>query len=67
MKVKILTCGHTKIGEIVEAKRYKDLTKDEIDASIGSYKWGNINGYFIHYMGNEWEYMTDEEIEIVEE
>ena len=53
MKVKILTCGHNRIGEIVEAKRFKDLTKDEIDASIGSnYKW---------------EYMTDEEIEIVEE
>jgi len=67
MKVKILTCGHSKIDEIVEAKRYSELTKLEIDASIGSYRWGYIEGCFIHYMGNEWEYMTDEEVEIIEE
>ena len=68
MKVKILTCGHNKIGEIVEAKRYKDLTIEELEASLGSnYKWENIDGCFIHYMGNEWEYMINEEVEIVEE
>jgi len=68
MKVKILTCDHNKIGEIIETKRYKDLTIEELEASLGSnYKWDNIDGYFIHYMGNEWEYMTDEEVEIIEE
>jgi len=68
MRVKILTCGHTKIGEIVEAKRYKDLTIKEIESSLGScYKWENIDGCFIQYVGNEWEYMTDDEVEIIEE
>ena len=68
MKVKLLSnCFNNKVGDIVEAKRFKDLTIEEIKESLGSYEWDNVNGIFVHYMGNEWAYMIDEEVEIIEE
>jgi len=68
MKVKLLSnYFNNKVGDIVEAKRFKDLTIEEIKESLGSYEWDNVNGIFVHYMGNEWAYMIDEEVEIIEE
>jgi len=66
MKVKILS-GHNKIGEIVEAKRYCELNEEELEESLGGYGWENVNGIFIQHKSNEWIYMLNEEVEIVEE
>jgi len=69
MKVKILSnYFNEKVGEIVEAKIYNELTIEESKESIGDYNWeGNIRGVFVQYKGNEWIYLIDDEYEIVEE
>jgi len=69
MKVKILSnYFNEKVGEIVEAKRYNELTIEESKESIGDYNWeGNIRGVFVQYKENKWIYLIDDEYEIVEE
>jgi len=75
MKVKILEINNSiskiKLGDIVKAKRLYDLTKEEMQESIGQIDvddslW-EIDDIFIYEKGNYWSYVFDEEVEIVEE
>ena len=68
MKVKVLSFEHEKSGEIVEAKRYKELTNEELRESVfmNDELWDS-NDIFIYDNGINWEYMMDDEVEIVEE
>ena len=75
MKVKILknavTFGEFKVGDIVEAKRFKDFTDEEKsreDVAITS----DDNDIFakkheVNWDGCEYLIMFDEEVEIIEE
>jgi len=76
MKVKILKFNNDsisdhKIGDIVEAKRLYELTKEEMEESIGQIDVNDslweIDDIFIHEKGNYWAYVFDDEVEIVEE
>ena len=68
MKVKVLSFEHEKSGEIVEAKRYKELTNEELRESVfmNDELWDS-NDIFIYDNGINWEYMMDNEVEVVEE
>ncbi len=62
MRVKIL-----KTGEVIEAKRLHQLTEEELKASVSCFSSWEGNEIFIHNKGNEWDYMFDDEVEIIEE
>jgi len=76
MKVKILNINNDsisekEIGEIVDAKRFYELTKDEIEESVGKIDTNDtlweIDDIFIHEKDNYWVYMLDDDVEIIEE
>lgn len=69
MKVRLLVdCGICKVGDEVEAKRYKDMTEQEIaDSTLMPDNWDG-NEIFVSDDGStELSYMYDNEVEIIEE
>jgi len=66
MKVKILS-HYDRIGEIVKAKKFSELTVEEIEKSIGYPDRWQKDDIFIHVEGKEWLYMLNSEVEIVDE
>jgi len=72
MKVKVLSEEFNKYGKIIEAKRFKELTKKELAESIvdpNNCIW-EVNDIFIQDDNENiyyWDYVTKDEIEIVED
>lgn len=70
MKVKVLkNVDNFKEGEIVEAKRFNELSEEEKLATVATttddpFMWDG-DELFIHYKGDEWLYMYDDEVEIL--
>jgi hypothetical protein len=62
MKVKLL---HN--SEIVEAKRFKAFTEEEIEESTSDSGMWCGEEIFVKDRSNHWNYMFDDEIEILEE
>ena len=65
MKVKIISTG-----KIVEAKRFKDLTSEEIKASTNSICLWDDKDLFVKFPDEKetwWDYMFDSEVKIIEE